>query len=301
MYEYLAATCARTGGLLEALSRDQVDKELLTSAGEIIEALINGGPAENIDDYEDARPVLESFLGHMESRASTVEDFLHVNAIKQLLVLDGDHWEARYNSGWTEDFRIRCRSMCESIVSRPEWEPRIREQLGSDDEMAFSRADQAAKALGIDTWQIHWSRLQVKPSDSGRWYHVMVGCNEDRIDQVLEFAKRTIDLDAIATGASNEMGLGPKFEQHSCLNYVLQDLHRFPGRALELVVAGLNSPVVRSRNCATNVLSNWPKDAWSSELVSCLNEAASSEPDQQVKERMKKVLNGEPLDEGVNA
>ena len=299
MYEYLAATCARTGGLLEALSRDHVDKELLVSAGEIIEALINGGPAENIDDYEDARPVLESFLGHMESRASTVEDFLYVNAIKQLMTLDGEHWEARYNSGWTEDFRSRCRSLCESIVSRPQWEPRIREQLGSDDEMAFSRTDRAAKALGIDTWEIHWSRLQAKPSDSGRWYHVMVGCDEDRIDRVLEFAKRAIDLNAIATGASNEMGLGKKFEQHTCLNYVLQDLHRFPGRAPELVVAGLKSPVIRSRNCATNVLANWPKDAWSSELASCLYEAANSEPDQQVKERMKKVLNGEPLDDDV--
>ncbi len=36
------------GGLLEALSRDNVDRELLSSAGEIIEALINGGPTEDI-------------------------------------------------------------------------------------------------------------------------------------------------------------------------------------------------------------------------------------------------------------
>src|SRR5262249_22226983 len=49
MYEYLAATCARTGGLLLALSEDHVDRELLTGAGEIIQALIAGGPAEGID------------------------------------------------------------------------------------------------------------------------------------------------------------------------------------------------------------------------------------------------------------
>src|SRR6516225_10111196 len=77
MYEYLAGICARGGGLLAALSEPHVDRELLTSAGEMIRALISGGPAEGIDDYEDARPVIESYLGHMASSAETVEDFLH--------------------------------------------------------------------------------------------------------------------------------------------------------------------------------------------------------------------------------
>jgi hypothetical protein len=49
MYEYLAATCARGGGLKAALSEDHVDREVLKAAGEIIGALISGGPAEDID------------------------------------------------------------------------------------------------------------------------------------------------------------------------------------------------------------------------------------------------------------
>ncbi len=44
MYEYLAATCARAGGLLAALGDDDVDRELLTGAGEILQALIAGRP-----------------------------------------------------------------------------------------------------------------------------------------------------------------------------------------------------------------------------------------------------------------
>src|SRR5262249_25877447 len=82
MYEFLAGACARAGGLLAALSEDHVDRELLTSAGEIIQALISGGPAEGIDDYEDARPVIETFLDHMQSSAETIEDFLHVSTIR---------------------------------------------------------------------------------------------------------------------------------------------------------------------------------------------------------------------------
>jgi hypothetical protein len=30
-----------------------------------------GGPAEGIDDYEDARPVIESYLGHLASSATS--------------------------------------------------------------------------------------------------------------------------------------------------------------------------------------------------------------------------------------
>src|SRR5206468_7985327 len=85
MYEYLAATCARAGGLLAALGEDDVDRELLIAAGEIVQALIAGGPAEGMDDYEDARPVVEAYLGHMEASAETVEDFLHVNLVNGYL------------------------------------------------------------------------------------------------------------------------------------------------------------------------------------------------------------------------
>ena len=57
----------------------------------------------------------------------------------------------------------------------------VRAELGSGDELEFVHADQAAKALGIDTWDIHWRRLREKPTDPGRRYHVMARCDGDRI------------------------------------------------------------------------------------------------------------------------
>lgn len=126
MYEYLAATCARAGGLLSALSEDRVDRELLTAAGEIIQALIAGGPAEGMDDYEDARPVIESYLDHMESSAESIKDFLHVNSIKSYLDEDHSRWMGRYNAGWTAECRDRLRSLCSLILRRTTWADRVR-------------------------------------------------------------------------------------------------------------------------------------------------------------------------------
>jgi hypothetical protein len=295
MYEYLAATCARAGGLLAALSEDDVDRELLTAAGEIIQALIAGGPAEGIDDYEDARPVVEAYLGHMESSAETIEDFLHVNSVKGYLDEDDSRWAGRCEAGWTAECRDRLRSMCDSILGRPEWVGKIRADLGSQNELEFAHADQAAKALGIDTWDIHWRRLQEKPTEPGRWYHVMVLCDEGRIVAVMEFAEANIDLSRIATGAGDELGLGREFEPHSCLDYVLQELRRFPGRGARLVEAGLRSPVVRNRNMAVAALAAWSRADWPGGLAESLERAARCEPKDDVRDRMEKALRGEPL------
>jgi hypothetical protein len=99
MPEYLAATCARAGGLLLALSEDSVDRELLTAAGEIIQALIRGGSAEGIDGYEDAQAVIPSYLGQLELSAKAVEDFLCVNSILGYLDEDEPSWAKRYEAG----------------------------------------------------------------------------------------------------------------------------------------------------------------------------------------------------------
>jgi hypothetical protein len=295
MYEYLAATCARAGGLLAALSDDHVDRELLTAAGEIIQALIAGGPAEGIDDYEDGRPVIELYLGYMASFAETVEDFLHVNSIKGFLDEDESVWAGRYDAVWSPECRDNVRILCDSILGRPEWADRIRAKLGSDDEVEFAHADQAAKSLGIETWDVHWRRLQLKPADPGRWYHVMTQCDEDRIGKVIEFAEANLDLASIATGAADEFGLGRGFEQHSCLGSILQELRRFPGRGARLIETGLKSPVVRNRNMAAIALNGWPREEWSSGLEKLLARAAECDPNEGVREQIQKVLRGEPL------
>jgi hypothetical protein len=295
MYEYLAGTCARAGGLRAALSKDVVDRELLTAAGEIIAALISGRPGEEIDGYEDARPVITSYLHHMASSASTIQDFLHVNAVKGYLDQDDSDWEERYQPGWTAAHREALRPACDSILGRPEWADRVRAGLGSDDESTFFKADRAAKALGIDTWDIHWRRLQEMPAKSSRWYHIMALCDENRIGPVVAFAEAKIDLAAIATGAGDELGLGPGFKPHQCLEYVLPGLQRFPGKGAVLIEAGLKSPVVRNRNAAAAVLAAWPREAWPDGLQQALEQAAGCEPNEDAQETMQKVLRREPL------
>lgn len=296
MYEYLAYTCATAGGLLAALSEDDVDRGLLTSAGEILQALIAGGPAESIDDYEDGALVVEMFLRHIEEAADSIGDFLHVNSIKDYLSdVDAD-WTSRSERGWTTERRSELLAVCDSILSRPDWMEQISGSLLSDDEIEFHQANQAAQVLGIDTWDHHWRRWQEKPTDAGRWFHVVWQMDEERFPQVLEAAESSIDLTVIATGPSDELGMGPGYEHHSCLDYLLQELRRFPGQGAAFIEAGLKSPVVRNRNMAVAALAEWDADQRESASFEALQSAAQIEPEEDVRDRMTKVLNGDPLD-----
>ena len=295
MDEYLAVICARTGGLLQALRGERVDRELLIAAGDIIEAMINGGPAEGIDDYQDAPAVIELYLRHMQSLAETVEDFLHVACIKRYLEEDESKWQKRYDLGWTEQLRHRCRATCESILSGPEWPERIRAGLNASNESEFHRANEAAKVLGLDTWEIHWQRLQAQPTEPSRWYYVMSLCNAERIEVIVRFAEQVLDLSAIATGAAQELGLGPKFRLHSCLDYILQELGHYPGHGCKLIQAALKSPTVSNRNHAVSAIAQWPQALWTMEIKQALEQAASVEPDEKLRDRMEKLLRGESV------
>lgn len=68
MYEYLAYACAVGGGLLQALEADSVDAALLDGAGDLIRALLAGGPAEDISGYVDGASVVSLYLAHTSKR-----------------------------------------------------------------------------------------------------------------------------------------------------------------------------------------------------------------------------------------
>jgi hypothetical protein len=129
----------------------------------------------------------------------------------------------------------------------------------------------------------------------GRWYHVLALCDGGRIGKVVEFVEASIDLAAVATGAGDELVLGRGFEPHSCLDHVLQDLRRFPGEARALIEAGLKSPVVRNRNFAVAALAAWARGEWPGGLEESLEWPAACEPNEDVRERMRKALRGELL------
>ncbi len=296
MDEYLAHVCATTGRLAHALEGD-VDDALLAGAAGLFEALVNGGPAPDLTDYDEGAEAAERFLDHVAARAEAGDFELAwlggAVALRDFVVGDRN-WSPLEAIGWTPEHREGLAKVAAAILSRPEWEAAIDRAL--DSEADRWRGETLARMLGVDTFERLMARLERDPVDGGAWFDVMRQIDSpERLERALAVAEQ-LPLEAIATGAAEELGLGPDYAAHGCLDMILQDLGAFPGQGWRLVDAALRSPVTRNRNMAIRALAAWPRTDWPAAAEAALEAARDAEPSADVRARIEATLEGRPLD-----
>ena len=303
MDEYLAYSCAVAGDLAGALEADIVDDALLDGAAGIFSALLTGGPAEDIEDYEQAPRAADAYLRHLVRRPDHRPlELTHLLVAEQLREFIGPAGEELEDDetlrelGWTVEIRSRVLEMCERVAARPGWAERVAEGLEAESLERFHQADAAAQLLDIDAWPHHLRRVQADPRRSPSWFRLVSTEDEPRFVQALELARELLPIDEIATGPADESGLGPEWDIHDTLLDVVQSLVDKPGRGLDLIEAALRSPVIRVRRGALLVLASWLRDsgdAAASQLQGVqgvLERAAAREVDDELAADFAKVL-----------
>ena len=288
MNEYLADIAATTGELATALETPHPDRAVLTAAGEIIDALLMGGPAEDIDDYDDAAIALERWLHHMQVHAATSSDYLTVHAVQRFLERD-DGWEQRIEGRWTNEGRTQLLAEAAAILDWPSWPILVRQELDSDDRAVFWRADQAAQHLGIDTFDRHLAAIDADPLEAN-WFQAWRLADSERAEVLAARASTLLDFSLTASGPSTAIGLGPQFKQHRALGWTLQGLGEHRGVGPDLVTAGLRSASIQNRNAAIRTLEAWGPDFWTDEHRRTLERAAATDPNDRVRERATALL-----------
>lgn len=259
MYEYLAYIAATTGGLLEAL-RGEVDRELLDAAGEIFEALVMGGPAEDLDDWDEGADAVEAYLAVMATRAATIRDYLGVAAIRKFLARDED-WDERAERGWTAGRRTAFATACREVLARPHWADVAWQALESSDRAVSWSANAVLADLGADTFEHHVDAIRADPH-AGNWFDAWRQARGDRPERLVRLARELLPLDAIGAGGAVQPGHGLGSPDHMALDWTLQELRHHPGLGGDLLLVGLGSAVVRNRNMALQALQVWPTDRW---------------------------------------
>jgi hypothetical protein len=294
MYEYTAFIAAETGGLLAALEQNPVDRVVLTAAGEILSALIEGGPAEDIGDYADGADAVERYLNLMRSRAESLDDYLAVAAIRDFV--GQDEHEAFDRPGWTVSRREAFHATSLEILGKPHWHDRVADLLMSDtgdDDIWKVRL--VARDLGIETFDASFRRIEQDPLGSD-WYDAWEDADTDQARRLVELARTRLPLEEVASGSSNALGMGPGFEAHQALDWSLQALGSYPGIGGDLLVFGLQSPVTRNRNMALSALHKWPAASWPPEARALVEAAAAADPNEDTRELAGRVLRGESAD-----
>ncbi len=296
MYEYLAYTCAVHGLLHERLQQETIDPELFQSAGEIIEALMDvNGPAEDISFYEHGATTLEHYIRHAHSHTDNIHTFLVLHLIREHLLLIQDTPEEYAKNGWTQDSLSNCLIESTQLINGLDWKPKALEALHSTDNVLYWKGKQAAEKLTIDLWDIVWERLLKDPSDGATWYDVTSRATADKVDEVIQFAERTIPLEKLATGPADSMGFGKEFMMYQPLDYLIQFLEGYPKKGERIILTALHSPIIRNRNIALRVLASWKKENWSPAIHEQLQQLLKMEPVQDTKENVERLLKDESL------
>jgi hypothetical protein len=303
--------------LHETLSAPEIDAELLDGARGIVHDLVAGfeGP-EELADYPEGAIAVERLLVHLEPRANTLDEFLTVYAISEYLrqpteadeerlreflresVPDESelHAERLAQAGFNRDRLIRVEGLCESILERPDWRRLAEEGLESPDDSVRDNAFEAARQLGLPLHEYLLKELERRPADAGVWFNFVAGGDAGRIDEALRLVDRLLPLEEIATGPSDELGLGPAFEQHMVVDFLLQELERFPGKGWNVIGPALQSPVIGNRMRALRALSNWPVAERSGEVLKGL-QACEADPDREVRRAVGAVIRGQSFPE----
>lgn len=292
MYEYLAYICATAGGLRDALTANEIDDELLHGAGDLISALITGnrGPAQGIDDYLDAASVVQRYLDHLEPRIATLDELIVVGTLHRFVSDESDGWDKRSANGWSANVRTSVQTRTAAILAQPRWRTLV--EAGFDaHEQEFWKVAEAARALGMDIWDVHYRRTRQRKD---HWFQLMETSDETRVAKVVALGEERLPLDAIASGPGTDLGLGPEFEHHGHLDAIVQSLGKHPGLGWSLIRAALRSPVVRNRNMAINALRGWGRNAWPSDTPKALDQAIRDEPDERVKRRIEALVANAP-------
>lgn len=276
--EYLAFVAATTGELARALEARRIDDALRRGAGDMIRALLSGGPAENMDDYHDGAAAVSAYLRHVDPPRGRLDDFVTVAAISDHLADAAADWDRRAARGWSATVRQWMESRCAEVLAHQHWARLAVEGLSATDDPTVERAHAVARRLHVNTFEIDLGRLQQRSLDPKGWQRVLSDCPVRRLEEVLDIARRSLPLRAIASGPGHDLGLGSEHVPHGCLSVIVQALCRYPGHGWDLIAVALQSPVTHNRNAALCTLTAWGRDAWPPDVREVLEDVRHREP-----------------------
>jgi hypothetical protein len=261
MPEYVAHACATAGRLEEALD-GLVDDALLDGACLILSALVNGGPAEDIDDYESGPRVAVAVLDLLADRGPTV---VRMRAVVHMLT-------------WAEDYEqhVAIAERCGRLLSRAEAREFVASRLARPDDAL--RLWSVAHAMGLDAWEAGWRHLQRAPHDPRLYHHLARSRRPDRRARVIAFAERELPLEALATGpALRRFPAARHRDAALTLDSLVQRM--WTGQWSDaLVAAALLCPVVSTRNGALAALAATSPEDWDATVLAALRRLAADEP-----------------------
>ena len=274
--ELCAFECASKGNLLNFINNGW-NEELYDCTADLICGLIDDRN-DKIYEYGDIKEVLKLFLRRSPKVDMNLSRFSKLCEI--FFFLSNNFNKLGLNENEKNDLINKISNI--AYNNRYDWKKIIFENV-----MDY-RARIIAKAMGIDIWD---KLFEVAKNDVNfdDWSILCDTNNIESFKAVCELAINRFDLDKIATGPADELGLNAEFKQDMDLTMILQKMPYFDEICgIELVKAGLCSRVVVTRNMALKTVASWksiPQD-----ILEIIKKNKSKDSSQSTFENYDKIL-----------
>lgn len=289
MDEYLAYTCAEKGELIKFLSASRIDYEILRGAGRIIKALIIGGPASNINDYDDGAEVIENYVNHAVQMELKLEDIIVLGVIEEYLNESDEEEHKRLLAlGWSDIGIKESVNKIKIVLSENKWTQLILKKIETETGFSKYTAIRAAEIVNLDIWDNLFNSLKYEANDTTAYFEMMKTKDVKRIQRLCNFAEEHLKLNKII--GKPEDTINGYDKDNDCLDYILQSLDGFEGVGAKLISVGLQAKSVRNRNMAIKALEKWDTEYWPEDSIHLLKILEAIEPNKDTLQKINKLL-----------
>lgn len=277
MDAYSALECWDKSGAHDILMADPTKEEFI-GIRDIINGLLDEGPAEGISRIEDADDILIRFLNVAKKYADSIKDYRTINNIK-------NYYEDE------EKQNAEIASLCEELLSSDNCRVLVSEAVKEGCHVDM------AKDLGID-YKDDVLAVMEKDFEHKSLLCLYIMDDPQYKDKVLELFRQKLTLSELKAKPGTTMGLGKESWKQRTIQFVLQELRRYPLEGQDFVEVALQTEPVRTRNLAIGTLNRWvekegkPLSELLPEFQALLTELREIEPDEKVKEYMDELISG---------
>ncbi|QAV23344.1 hypothetical protein [Proteus hauseri] len=290
MTEYVAYDCAVKGTMLAMLNTQPLNTALLLGCSDILRALLNGGPAKDIYDYQQGAETCKVFISQVNAMPAKELKLLYcVCEITDFVQNSGEDWILLETLGWNDRCQQQIMTLSQQVIQKSEWASLIIGALQSTSRHQNYQASLVAKSLRLDIWELLFSLQKDKPN-SDWWYQLMQTDSSHKIERVVKLAEQQIDLTALNSRDDPLITPPPEYKLHHAVEYIMQDLGGFPGIGWSLIKRQLRSSTLRDRNMALNALSSWSEALLPRDFYSELSNALTIETNNDTYQRIKQFL-----------
>ena len=260
-----------------------VSRDIFTSLRDIFGGLLDEGPSEGISALENANELIERFLSCAGKMSLTIEDLRVIFDIYNHY--DGADEPPEYPER-AEKIKAACRELLESHDSRREVIVSV--QNGRDFELA--------KFLGVDCREPVMRLLREDFVKNCAYCCGKVMYDPDCRREIISLCRQRLPLTEMRAAPTTSLGLGLRYRNESCLEYVVQELGKYPLEGSDLIETALQCAPVRTRHLALRALESWvkikkqPLSALLPDIYKLLPRLRNNEPDAGVCEKMDALL-----------